>query len=226
MKVRVKYLLRWSSARQAGFTIIELLIATSVFSMVLILIAIGVTRFNYAYYEGITQSNTQNTARAILESISQAIQFSGESITETNGSTPGSTYYFCAGGTRYRYLLGWQLDSNSPSASQDQAYHALVSDNPGGCNSSGSIATINMASVTGTELVSPHMRLSNLSVTQVDGSTNLYKIEVRVVYGDDDLLRSPSNNGPTAPDVVCQSGAGAQFCAVSDLSTVVQKRVD
>jgi prepilin-type N-terminal cleavage/methylation domain-containing protein len=211
-----------------GFTIIELLISTVVFSMVLLVVAVGVMQFNRAYYGGITQSNTQNVARAILENVSQAIQFSGNAVTANDGNsnTPGSTYYFCAGGTQYRYLLGWQLSDN-PSAALHQTYHALVIDNPnGGCDNAGGIASINTASVSGTELLGVNMRLSHLSVTQVSGRPNMYKVEVRVVYGSDDLLKSPSNGGPTAPDVACQTGAGSQFCAMSDLTTVVQKRVD
>jgi len=55
-------------------------------------------------------------------------------------------------------------------------------------------------------------------------------VSVRVVYGDADLLRSPSApDSPHAamqPDATCQSvRAGTQFCASSELSTVVVKRV-
>jgi hypothetical protein len=45
-------------------------------------------------------------------------------------------------------------------------------------------------------------------------------VQVRVIYGDDDLL-----SNPTAANANCKSQAGSQFCAVSDLTTVVVKRV-
>jgi hypothetical protein len=54
----------------------------------------------------------------------------------------------------------------------------------------------------------------------VSGTTGLYSIDVRVVYGDDDLLINP-----TATNATCKVGSGSQFCAVSELSTVVQQRI-
>jgi prepilin-type N-terminal cleavage/methylation domain-containing protein len=211
-----------------GFTIVELMIATLVFSVLLVLITVGVIRFNQAYYKGVTQSNTQNVARTIVEDISQAIQFgtSGDSVAGTPGSTPGQSYYFCVGNLRYRYLLGDELSDNPGSS---QTYHALVVDSPSTCNGADINPTsINVSSLSGSELVSPKMRLSKLSVQQVSGSSDLWSIDVRVAYGDDDLFFSPSGDpsGAAAPDATCSSGAGSQFCAVSELSTIVQKRVN
>jgi type II secretory pathway pseudopilin PulG len=208
-----------------GFTIIELLIATMVFSAVLMLITFGVIRFNQAYYKGIVETNTQNTARLVLENVGQAIQFSGESVTSPIGSS-GSSKGFCVGDQRYSYILGWQLVDGSASATLHQTKHVLVQDAPGLCGGLNA-QNVQGGSVNGTEMLGPKMRLSKLSVTPVAG-TQLYNIDVRVVYGDDDLLRSPSGASPaaTAQDAICKSQAGSQFCAVSELSTVVQKRIN
>lgn len=205
-------------AKQGGFTIIELLIATAVFSVVLLVITEGIIQFNRVYYGGITQSQTQNAARNILENISQAIQFSGGTVTPTPGTNPTKSYRFCVGSTRYRYKLGHEL-SNSPTGSQ--THHALLMDTPnGGCKNSGTVASINTAGATGTELLSPNMRLSRLSVTEI-GTTNSWIVDVKVVYGDDDLF-----SHPTRSNAVCHFGwAGAQFCAASELSTTVEQRV-
>jgi len=209
----------------AGFTIIELMVATLVFSVVLLVIAVGVMQFNHAYYAGINQSNTQNTARAILENVSQAIQFSGEQVTSPIASAGGENG-FCIGNDRYSYHLGWQLVDGTPDVSKHQANHAVVMDTPGDCSGLSAQDFSKPLAGGSTELLSPHMRVSKVKVKQVPGSTDLYEIDVRVVYGDDDLLHSPSGGGPTASDVVCQNGAGDQFCAVSELSTVVQKRIN
>jgi len=56
----------------------------------------------------------------------------------------------------------------------------------------------------------------------------LCRISVRVVYGDNDLLVSPSGNadGPAAEDATCKFGiSGSQYCAQSELTTVVKKRI-
>jgi prepilin-type N-terminal cleavage/methylation domain-containing protein len=211
---------------QAGFTIVELLIATLVFSMVLVVVTIGVMTFTKSYYRGITQSNTQNTARSVIENITQAIQFSGDKVTSPIGTAgSGSSVGFCIGNQRYSYRLGWQLVDGTPSVALKQTNHELMMDNSGDC--SGMNAQDVTTTPTGTELLSPHMRVAKLSVGQI-GSTNMYKVTLRVVYGDAALLYSPSGNaaGAAAPDAACKvSIAGSQFCAVSELSSVVGKRI-
>lgn len=212
-----------SRDKQLGFTIVELLIATLVFSMVLLVITIGVLSFTKAYYKGITQSNTQNTARSVIENVTQAIQFSGNAVTSPIG-TNGSSAGICIGNQRYSYLPGFELVDGTPGT--DQTNHALVLDTPGQCN--GLNAQDLTKNPAGTELLSPHMRVAKLSVTQVTG-TALWKVDVRIVYGDDDLLFSPSGNlaGPRAADATCRSAfSGSQFCATSELSTVVEKRIN
>jgi type II secretory pathway pseudopilin PulG len=204
---------------EAGFTIIELLVSTLVFSVVMLLIAVGVMQFNHAYYGGITQTNTQDTARSILEQVSQGIQFSGDQVTSPIASA-GSEQGFCIGNDRYSFRLGWQLVDSGPIVAQHQMTHVLIKDSPGLCGGMSAQNFNNPLAAGSTELLSPHMRLSKLSVSQVPGTTNLYNIDVRVVYGDDDLLTNP-----TASNAACKLVSGAQFCAISELSTVVQKRL-
>lgn len=211
-----------------GFTIIELMVATMVFSVVLLLITLGVIRFNQAYYRGLTQSSTQNAARSIMENIAQAIQFSGDQVTSPIGTSgSGASVGFCIGNQRYSYLLGWQLVDGGVDVSKHQTNHAAVMDMSGNCSG---LNAQNMqgSGVTGTELLSPKMRVAKLNVSPVAGSNRLYKIIIRVVYGDDDLLISPSGASPAAiaPDATCKGGAGSQFCAASELSTIVQKRIN
>ena len=214
-----------------GFTIIELLIATLVFAVVLVVITIGIIQIARVYYKGVTETNTQNTARSIIDNVSQSIQFSGGNVTTAPGSvTPGSSFSFCVGNQQYSYTLGYQVEDN-PSPSKYQTYHAMVQSTAAGtvCSSATAAQNVRAQNVTGREMVSPHMRLANLSVTPVAGTSN-YKILVKIIYGDDDLIYSPSAPtsaaGPTRPDAVCRPvRQGSQFCAVSQLSTVVQKRV-
>ncbi len=218
-----------ASSTAGGFTIVELMIATLVFSMVLILITVGVLSFTKSYYRGINQSNTQSTARGIMEDVSQAIQFSGDAIAPNIGVTSGSpasdttniSHGFCIGNQRYSYLLGKQLwDAGPPNASLHQGLHVLLVDQPGSC---GGQAPQNVASAPATvlgEQLQPRMRLAKLSVTPV-GTGGLYKVTVRVVYGDDDLL-----NNPTGPNANCKvSISGSQYCGQSELTTTVKRRI-
>lgn len=218
---------------QWGFTIVELLIATVIFSVVLLLITVGILQVARVYYKGVTETNTQNAARNIIDTIAQSIQFSGGDVTNASGTrTPGTAYAFCIGNQRFSYMLGYQVE-DSPDPAKHQTYHALVQDTPSGsaCGGATPAQPLNTSSVNGREMLGPHMRLSNLVVQHISG-TSSYEVKVRVVYGDYDLLFSPDPTAPAAtddtyPDAKCLGvRAGTQFCAVAELSTVVQKRVE
>ena len=215
---------RFRSA-QAGFTIVELMIATLVFSSVMILITVGVLSFTRSYYKGINQSNTQNAARLISENISQAVQFSGESITSPiAASTDGEPQSrgICIGDQRYSYLPGWQVSDGPADDSLNRNRYGLVMDKPGSC--SGLSAQNLRAAVTdgSTELLPPMMRISKLQVERMTGTSDTWRVTVRVVYGDNDLL-----NNPTAEDASCKvSISGSQYCAQAELTTYVKKRIN
>jgi prepilin-type N-terminal cleavage/methylation domain-containing protein len=210
---------------QKGFTIVELMIATSVFAVVLIICTIAMLQIGRTYYKGITSTRTQETAREIVDEVARAIQYgSGRPETLTAGGNTG----YCIGNKRYSYDLDWQVADN-PNTSQNQSRHALVVDDIA-CAGSAALAVApsppaNPITAAGVgenphELINTRMRLMRFTVQQVGAAdSNLYRIIVRVVSGDNDLLTSDHMN--------CSSQrAGGQFCAVSELSTVVQKRVE
>ena len=98
---------------QKGFTIVELLISSLVFSLVLLTVTIGVIQITRVYYKGITESTAQNAARDALDTISQAIQFNGGEVSKTNPSAPGNWATFCGGG-RTRSATRKRSSSRAP----------------------------------------------------------------------------------------------------------------
>jgi prepilin-type N-terminal cleavage/methylation domain-containing protein len=216
------------TTNQKGFTIIELLIATLIFSMVLILVTIGVLSFTKVYFKGLNLSKTQNASRTILESVAQSIQFSGGAVTTSIGVVRSNgSEGFCVADKRFSFIRGWQVVDAQPDARLHQSRHGLVVDEPGNC--SGLQAQDVKASLTpnSQELLTTGMRVSKLTVESIP-ATNMYRVSIRVVYGEDDLLFSPSNNplGAAAPDAACRVGfSGGQYCASSELSTIVNKRI-
>jgi prepilin-type N-terminal cleavage/methylation domain-containing protein len=230
----------------SGFTIVELMIATVIFSMVTLVVVYGVLSFTNAYYGGVNSSTTQDTARAMLNSIAQAIEFSGETITTTTPVTgPGlsNIYYFCAGGSTYYFDEGYMYNS-SPSATNPGLYMS-----PGGCTATPTFSN-------GKELLGPNMRITDLSVAQSDPTTDpaLYTVVLSIAYGDSDLLcnasggvnppvgclptdaLNPNNQtlaivgksayqGGPENDVQCRQTTGSEFCAHAGLSTTVSLRV-
>jgi len=230
---------RKSEGHSGGFTIIELLMATAVFSVILLVITAGIMLFTHDYYKGIIQANTQSVARNIINTFGQGIQFSPTTdISGTwpkiqdNGMGTGAIHGYCINGIRYGYVLGKQLNQGVSGYAASQV---LVADTGLPCSDSLVAQMPNDAS----ELMGKHMRLAQFNVARITGSVDSYSIDVRVVYGDDDLLCSP-NEVPRScstqaamgsladyqtPDLQCKGNTGSQFCAVSELSTVVKKRL-
>lgn len=211
-----------------GFTIIELLIATTVFTLVLILLTTGTLAVSRLYYKGIISAQTQTATRNVLNDVTQSLQFSGANFVPLAASN--GTDGFCVGSDQFSYQLDKEVtDTASPQ-------HALLETNVGNNCSTSILITTPAASPapTSTELLSAHMRLNNLDVTPV--SSTLYCVSIRIIYGDDDLLTSPPATEPTdycgnAYQQYQQcNGAfgnliGGQFCAVSELDTYIQQRV-
>jgi len=216
---------RKQSCGQKGFTVVELLIATAIFSVVLLIVTFGIIQITRVYYKGITETNTQSAARTIVDDISQSIQFGGTgNIQATSGSTPGTSYGFCIGNQLFSYVLGYQV-VDSPNSSLKQGYHGLVLSAAASCGGPSSpVANLRTTAniPNSRELIGKNMRLSKLSVQPVAGTSNLWNITVKIMYGDDDVFTTV----PTNPAAACKNIVqGTQFCAISELNTIVEKRV-
>jgi prepilin-type N-terminal cleavage/methylation domain-containing protein len=156
---------------QAGFTIIELIISTAVFSVILLICTVAVLSITQTYIKGNIQAETQNTARSIIQMVAQDIQFNKA---ETYKFTTGGNY-FCIGNHVYSYALNQELMSGSN--------HVFVMSNQSVCPSSQPTLT---APVSGSsqELLSQNMRLGQLSISQVGGPTSsTYSIVLSIGYG-------------------------------------------
>ncbi|MBL8121325.1 prepilin-type N-terminal cleavage/methylation domain-containing protein [Candidatus Saccharibacteria bacterium] len=202
--------------RSAGFTVVELMIATLVFSVILMVITFGVLSFTNRYYKGVNSSATQAAAQNIIDTLTQSVQFGAGAVDLAGlGAAPP---YFCAGGNRFVFDKGVKF-----TGAQTGFYVGSQQ------------LTCATASVTGRQLLGQNMRVANLDVTNV--GAGFYTVDVTVAYGDDDLLCAPvSDPGSCAspatmvgfwdkPDMTCKPTNGTEFCAVSRLTTSIEKRV-
>lgn len=208
------------SRSNAGFTILELMIAASIFSVILLIIAVGVISFTNSYFKGITTSKTQAAARTIMSAFTQSIQF-GQSVTTPSCDASG-VCGMCIDNTTYTYKLGQEVTDSAPQAAQHQGFHGLVVDTAG-CTLPATMPNSANLLSTQRELLGQQMRINTLSVTPIG---NLYLIHLRLLSGDDDLF-TPTVDGTTdwSKDESCAGIAGNQFCAVADLTTTVEKRL-
>lgn len=219
-------MIKMNHNHQQGFTIVELMIATAVLSVVLLLATVMITSIGTLYYKGVNQARIQNDARSITDEISQNLKLSKGIIEFSPPSGPRS---YCINSVRYTYIVGTQIGNGA-----GQSPHVLWRDQADAACTPVNL-NVTPPSANGTELISPRSRLVKLSIS---GTPNTpYKIDIGIAYGDSDLLCSPSapgtcNGGAAMPaaayqngDLICKGGAGRQFCATTTLTTTVLQRI-
>lgn len=221
-----------------GFTIIELMIATAVLSMVLVLVTVLMINIGNLYYKGISQSQVQDDVRSISDDITQQLKTLGtsEQLASGSASVSGlSEQSYCIGTVRYSFVLGRMVGTGTDIDGTHQVPHALWRDTntSGGCTpldltQSDPTAAANVtqpgssAPGSGTDMISGNYRLTALSITPFNPITNTspFTVSIGVAYGNIDLL-----NGAVGLGVSCKGGTGDKFCSTANLTTTVQQRL-
>jgi prepilin-type N-terminal cleavage/methylation domain-containing protein len=236
-------------AKEKGFTIVELMIALSVLSVVLLLGTVVLIRIGAIYSKGVNEADLQGATRTIMTDVTSSLQFSGNDPTPSCvggtscvspstsrsvsfGGTPVTVHAVCIGTTRYSYVLNYELGNDSytgPDHNQSvDTPHVLWRDTMTGAACTPLDLTLDNpdnthdgnSSGNGYEMAPNHTRLTRFNVTTSASDPGLFNIDVWMAYGDSDLL-DLSNSPPT-----CNGGTGQQFCAVSTLSTSVARRLN
>lgn len=224
--------------KQSGFTIIELMISTTIFSLILMLCLAGILQITKMYYGGITQSRTREAARTIVDEIAEAIRFTNQDIQLTDSSILGPQValgdnaggYFCIGLKRYTYAIDRQMKAD-PAPDTKQIRHALWEDEVDqltGCMpplpNPEEFLNQEVPSANGKDLLSENMRIFEMSIQDYDPARRTYQVSIGVAYGDDDLLSPRPEETPT--ELTCEGAfLGVEFCATTNFLVTVQKRL-
>lgn len=224
-----------------GFTIIELLVATSVFSLILMVALAGILRVTQLYYKGITASRTQDVARSLADELTESIQYSNSTIAiqsdplvagpEVSATATDDTNFFCVGPKRYTYAIDRQLKAD-PDSNLKQKKHVLWVDVPeGGCSGPANLNDENPSppSDNGREILGENMRLARLEIIpETIFGREAYTLNLSVAYGD----HAENNNGgaltTNGSSRTCQSLNSpfvGQFCSVSSISVLIERRL-
>ena len=164
----------------AGFTIVEAIIAITIFAVLIIvffLIFIYLTRI---YYKNLNQNQAQAIVSRIIKDIKDNIHTSGNKVKfltplDKNGvsfqdATNQATWQvlwhgYCIGDTRYAYQLGRQLRVDEPNLDKNQTDQALI------VTRSSSVCQTAKPTKTGQdgnqEILSNGMRLIEFSIQEV-----------------------------------------------------------
>lgn len=232
-------------SNQKGFTILELMIATLVFSTVLLGSTTALIQIGKLYYKGVVSNRTQEVTRGLVDQIGQQLQFSSGVVTTAapadypgtiNGAENDRLKFgvVCIGTTRYTYALNVQVYSGTDLADDtylpetNQLHHALWRDTlPSNQNCTPVNLSDAVPSAGGEEMLGENMRLSPDFSVGCD-TNNICNISVSVLYGGNDLLEpEPSNANPMDQRPThCANITGSQWCTASQFTTSVFKRIE
>lgn len=204
----------------SGFTIIELTIATAVFSTVLLVGLASFLGIGKIFYKGVTITQTQSAGQAVLDQLASDLQFA-----PTVGSSPSPAtgpQFFCIGNVRYTYNLYQEV--NLDVHDNTSKFGLLRDILPGSSGCANPFGPSAVALVSPTELLGSKMRLAKLSVTPAKDSgggdiQGLWNISLTLAYGDDSSLK----NGGTANPVCDANLNNSQFCSVVNLDSSVNR---
>ena len=214
-----------------GFTIIELLIATSVFAVVLLIATAGVVFVSKSFIKGDVEAQTQDTARSILLQISQDIQFS--KLSTINVNTGGQ--YYCIGNHVYVFKLNAEVSNRSGSGYTPHALLVFDANCPSSPLSSRAVGYVNDLNLpngggnSANELLAQNLRLGQLCIQNI--GADRYSVTVTLAYGDQSVINVTAKNCPslTPPSGYSYSCVGSefggQFCAYSTLTTSIISRI-
>lgn len=211
---------------QKGFTIIEMMIAVSIFSVILVMVTVVMIGIGNLFYKGVNQIRVQDNSRSISDDVSQHIQLSK---VISPGWPNQNIKAYCIGNTRYTYIIGHRIGDTDEHGYNIK--HVLWRDNnPGYC-----VAldlrlpdpdTGPFAGSDGQELIGPNSRLTAFKISDPPGP---FAVQVGVAYGDRDLLLPIQPAIPSATTLNatsnCVSGSGQQYCAAAFLQTTVVQRL-
>ncbi len=222
-----------------GFTIVELMIALTIISVILVMATTIMIQIGSIYTKGVNQAYLQDAARNIMTDLSSTLQFSGTTpypascsatvcFANSLPNSGGPYYSFCIGNVRYSYVLNRETGVDPGNATTPPS-HILWRDtmtNNANCNplnlysASNPLTDAADPAGKGYDMIPPHMRLTKFTVSET--GNGVYTLNVWVAYGDSDLVTTNLSTGNST----CKGGAGTQFCAVSQLSNTVLKRIE
>ena len=228
-------------SNSAGFTIVELMIALTVLSTILVIATMLMTQIGRLYMKGVTQADVQNAARNISADLVASLQFSGSPPAPYTCDDPAdpqggmvcyshktvgtpTIYSYCIDTTRYSFILDRELGSDTTKPGVN---HVLWKDkvaNSANCTPLDitTAGTPSGSDPSGFEMVPNRGRLVRFKVFENPVNSRIYTVDLNLAFGDSDLLNVDTSNG----DANCISGAGSQFCGTSSLRTDVLRRIE
>lgn len=201
---------------QSGFTLIELMIATVIFSIVLMVILASFMQVGRLYYKGTSVASTNEAARGLVDNIATDLHLAHTTPIINSG-------YFCIGQHRYTYKLGQQVTDSDTTATASTVQAGVILDNIiSGCPDPSSSGTNPQ------QLLGVNMQLNKFVLNCTQQGNGVCDIDARVLYyGVDNTVFVVPDHPDYTPDQALTDPAAtcsgsllsSQLCAVSEFET-------
>jgi prepilin-type N-terminal cleavage/methylation domain-containing protein len=191
-----------------GFTVVELMIAISVFATAMTLILAGVIFISRQYQQTSNKVQLEDASRTVHQQITQSIQFSGRDV---SAKIPNGQYSArCVGNYMYIYSSAEPVSNQTVYASMSEGLY--VKDNANNCAAS----DINITGAT--NLLPKGAKVVKFEITTTGTTSSLSTT----------FSKSPADilvfSGPG--DVRCDSASkGREFCATVTLDSTATRRI-
>lgn len=222
--------------KQKGFTIIELLLAMSFISMLLLAIAMTILQIGRIYNRGVTISEVNEAAQSIAIDIERSITAAGTLDLEGDSFEPTTDGRLCLG--QYSYIMNYgkfQQDFSNvnryANADADTPITLIKIEDPGktycggATTSTAHAGTIEKAASTDLLAVGDHnLALHNFSITRAAGARDertgqsLYHVSFTIGTNDQAAL-DDTQSSCKPPNI---AGSDLAYCYVQQFTIVVR----
>lgn len=193
-------------SNKKGFTIVELMIAISIFATAMTLVLAGVIFISRQYQQTSNRVALEEASRNVHQQITQSIQFSGTNILSEVTVSPYSAV--CVG--NYMYIFGANEPVNTQANYSSQREGLFVKENPG-VTCDPALVNINGAR----NLLPAGAKVTLFSVTPTGNVSTVF------AKSPDDLLSFPGGGVVTCNTTI----TGKEFCATVRLDSSASRRV-
>lgn len=200
---------QYRSLRQArrGFTIVELMIAITVFSIVATLVMAGVIYVARQYQQVTNRIAIEEASRSFHQQVLQSLQYTSVDVTEPSPELGYRAY--CVGNNMFIFGGSTVTDGASFESQKEGLYVKQISGL--GCDIPNSVSEI-----TGQQNLLPEgAKVVGLSIDSVTGV-----IKTTFVKSGTDLLDFSS-----LPTLKCKMEVGKEWCAVVSFESMAKRRI-
>ena len=213
----------------AGFTVVELLVASVIFSVIILVALSGFIEIGRLFYKGSIYTANQQAARTITDKVGSDMNATSSVVGPTATGT-GQKRFYCIGNVRYTFTLGQVVNLDNHGTTNSSNFGILRDKLPGAssCADPFSGSSPVPIAVDAAELLGNRMRLNSFCITKNTSVSygNLYAISVNIVTGDDKYITLKTNTSPplctATSSALCNANLSvSQYCAGSDLTTSI-----